>query len=343
MKLKKANILTIILTIVFAFPIGLAVGAILEKNYGFRNILKGNFQTISQTETTGTSEGTIPEKYQGKLKLFILAGQSNMSGMGNLPRWETKTNPKIYVFGNDYHWKLAKEPVDDSTNQVDKVSEDTSAGYSPALSFANTLLAKYPDMVIGLIPCAKGGSSIHEWQRNLNDNTLYGSCLKRVRAASVMGNVAGILFFQGEIDTVDPKEDPKRTFSANQWANKFTVLVRDWRRDLNLPKLPMFFAQIGSNTEPQRFINWAVVKEQQRQIKLPFSAMITTDDLALKDYVHFNTESYQIIGERFGKAYLGWLSNMNKSTQFKEQKMLQNQTTKGLKNSDLVKGAITAP
>lgn len=304
MKLKKAQI---IVTIAVVFTIGMTVGAILEKSYGFRNILKGNFRTNSRTETTATSGGSIPQKYQGKLQLFILAGQSNMSGLGDLPRSQTKTNPRIYVFGNDYRWKLAKEPVDDPTNQVDKVSEDTTAGYGPSVDFATTVLKQHPDMVIGLIPCAKNGSSIHEWQRNgnLDENTLYGSCLKRVLAASVMGNVAGILFFQGEIDTVNPKEDPKRIFSANQWADKFTLLVKNWRGDLNLPNLPVVFAQIGSNTEPKRFVNWAVVKEQQRQVKLPFSAMITTDDLALKDYVHFTTESYQTIGQRFAKAYLG--------------------------------------
>lgn len=310
MKLKKAQIVTIVV----AFSIGVASGFLLENGSGIRTILNTIGMT-SRTETTGTSEGSIPEKYQGKLQLFILAGQSNMSGMGDLPEVETKINPRIYVFGNDYHWKLAKEPVDDSSNQVDKVSEDTPAGYSPALSFATTLLEQHPDMVIGLIPCAKGGSSIHEWRRNLSDNTLYGSCLKRVRAASVMGNVAGFLFFQGEIDTVDPNEQPERTFLPNQWADRFTLLVRDWRSDLRLPELPVVFAQIGSHTQPDRFKNWAIVQEQQRKVRLPFSAMITTDDLALRDYAHFTTESYQIIGQRFAKAYLDLVSKINSSSQ----------------------------
>ena len=74
------------------------------------------------------------------------------------------------------------------------------------------VVAEFADMAIGLIPCAKGGSLIHDWRRNLDDNTLYGSCLKRARAASLMGNVAGLLYFQGEIDAVDPKEQPGRTF-----------------------------------------------------------------------------------------------------------------------------------
>lgn len=52
------------------------------------------------------------------------------------------------------------------------------------------------------------------------------------------------------------------------------------------------------------FINWAIVKEQQCSVEMPFCVMITTDDLALKDAVHFTTESYQIIGKSFTEAYL---------------------------------------
>ncbi|NJK41069.1 MAG: sialate O-acetylesterase [Acaryochloridaceae cyanobacterium SU_2_1] len=294
-------------SVVIVFAMGLILGTILEKSYGVKNTLKSlgvGSQTSSQGYTAEVSEGGILEEHQGKLKLFILAGQSNMSGMGELPNSRMATHPRIYVFGNDYHWKLAKEPMDDPRNQVDSVSEDQSAGFSPAMSFANTLLEQHPEMVIGLIPCAKGGSSIHEWRRQLNDNTLYGSCLKRIRAALMMGEVAGFLYFQGEIDAIDPKEDPQRTFLSRQWADAFAILIRDWRRDLNLPELPVVFAQIGTNTEPKRFKNWDVVKKQQCQVRLPFSVMVTTDDLPLQDYVHFTTASYQIIGQCFDKAYM---------------------------------------
>jgi hypothetical protein len=213
-------------------------------------------------------------------------------------------NPRIYVFGNDYQWRLAVEPVDDPTNQVDKVSKDTNAGFSPALSFATAILEKRPEMLIGLIPCAMDSTSIDDWGRNLSDNTLYGSCLKRVHAASTMGNVAGILFFQGESDALDPKKNPELTLSPNQWADKFTVFISDWRSDLGLPELPVVFAQIGTNTRPNRYPNWKIVQEQQSSVRLPFCKMITTNDLTLGDTVHFTTESYEIIGERFAEAYL---------------------------------------
>ena len=306
MKIKKSHVVTIVV----ALAIGVAFGVLWQKDYSIENLLKTigvSHQTNYLLEITQTSEGNIPEEYQGKLQLFILAGQSNMSGRGDIPKSGTNANPRIYVFGNDYHWRLAVEPVDDPKNQVDKVSEDAGAGFSPSLSFATTLLERHSDKVIGLIPCARGSTSIYDWQRSSNDTSLYGSCLKRVHAASKMGGVAGLLFFQGEADALDSIQYPELTLLPHQWADKFTVLVSDWRSDLNLPKLPVVFAEIGTNTTPDKFKNWKIVKEQQRLVRLPLCAMITTDDLLLKDTVHFTTESYRIIGQRFAKPYVGLL------------------------------------
>jgi len=70
------------------------------------------------------------------------------------------------------------------------------------------------------------------------------------------------------------------------------------------PDLPVIFAQIGTTTEPEIFINWEIVKKQQFAVQLPYVAMITTDDLALRDSVHFTPESYTEIGNRFATAYL---------------------------------------
>ena len=141
----------------------------------------------------------IPVAAQGKLELFVLAGQSNMSGRGELSG-DLPTHPGVFVFGNDYRWQLAQEPLDHSRDQVDLVSmepPDDEAGYSPGMAFAFELLAQNPDRQIGLIPCAKGGTTIAEWAPSRATTSLYGSCLQRIHAARSMGQVAGILFFQG--------------------------------------------------------------------------------------------------------------------------------------------------
>ena len=303
MKVKPKQLVGIVL----ALFIGVTFGVALQRYYGVGDIVDAwgmNHRPVFATTAPFAVEDSIPEELQGKLSLFILAGQSNIAGRGEVPEWGRDANARAFVFGNDYRWRIAAEPIDDPSNQVDKVSEDPDAGFSPALAFATSLLEQRPDMIIGLIPCARGGSSIFQWRRSLSENALYGSCLKRVRAASTAGNVAGVLFFQGEADAIAPELYQETELFPNEWGDRFKVFINDWRNDLGLPELPVAFAQIGTNTAPDIFINWAVVKEQQRSVEMPFCVMITTDDLALKDAVHFTSESYQIIGQRFAEAYL---------------------------------------
>lgn len=265
-------------------------------------------QEQANNQTHGSD--SIPFACQGSLKLFILAGQSNMSGRGELPKSSSEyslpmNHPQVFVFGNDYRWSLASEPVDTPQGQVDLVSKDDEAAYSPAVSFATSLLAKDSKQVIGLIPCARGATTITDWQRNLSETSLYGSCLKRVRAASLMGSMAGLLFFQGESDALSPQANPELILVPDRWHQYFSTFVQDFRTDLGQPQLPVVFAQLGKQPDPARFSNWNQVKQQQKLVKLPYTTMITTDDLPAdaKDPVHFISDSYRRIGERFADSY----------------------------------------
>ncbi|NEO40828.1 MAG: sialate O-acetylesterase [Moorea sp. SIOASIH] len=293
-------------TVIFVLAIGLFIGILLQKYYPVGKLIR-RYGIISRFLVKRKSESqeinVIPSDFEGKMSLFILAGQSNMSGTGKLTAASSVTDPRVFVFGNDYRWHLAKEPIDSQTKQVDKVSEDKSAGVGPGMAFATELLKYNPELIIGLIPCAKSGTAIEQWQRSLSEDTLYGSCLKRVGAASVMGEITGILFFQGEKDAQKPSQDSDITFFPNQWADKFVTLVKDFRQDLGKPDLPVVFAQIGTTTDPETLPNWETVKAQQATVQLPATRMITTDDLALQDYVHLTTESYLIVGKRFAKAF----------------------------------------
>ncbi|MEM9164176.1 MAG: sialate O-acetylesterase [Cyanobacteria bacterium P01_F01_bin.4] len=241
----------------------------------------------------------IPEQYQGQLHLFVLAGQSNMSGLAELPA-NQKIHPQIFTFGNDYHWQPAQEPIDSPIGQVDSVSLDPGAGFGPSLAFAKAMLADNPDLAIGLIPCANGGSTILHWQRDRSDQTLYGSCLKRIQAASTMGTVSGVLFFQGEADALEPRSAAALQPTPDTWAASFTQFATDLRLDLAQPTLPIVYAQIGPlAADPVRFPYWQTVQAQQAEVQLPHTAMITTTDLSLQDGLHYDQISYEAIGERF--------------------------------------------
>lgn len=306
LKTVKPRYPVLFLLNVIVFLAGVLAGAIIQKTIGVGNALRAIGIPYPTSVPPGYSANLspveIPPAYRGKMSLFILSGQSNMIGWAPIPQ-EEKTDPRIYVFGNDYHWRIAREPIDSAYNQVDKVSEDHIAGFGPSLAFALASLDRHPEDVIGLIPCAKNSSTIAQWQRNLSDQSLYGSCLKRAWAASAMGRISGVLFYQGETDAQDPNQYLVSELNPFTWAELFSAFVTDLRRDLREPEIPVIFAQLGSNTAPEAFTNWEVVKEEQLSVQLPMTAMIVTDDLPLLDGLHFTTESYRTIGKRFAEAY----------------------------------------
>ena len=282
---------------------GALAGAAVQKYFGLGNVLRQigiPYPTVPVSTPMLVHE--IPQAYLGNMKLFVLAGQSNMVGWAPVPENENY-NPRIYMFGADYQWHIARDPVFDAYNQVDKVSENRIAGFGPSLPFAIASLERHPDLVIGLIPCAKNSSGIIQWQRNLSDHSLYGSCLKRVLAASPAGEIYGLLFFQGEQDALDPGQYPQPEPQPENWAHLFSKFVFDFRSDINQPDLPVVFAQIGVDPAAPELPNWNVVKEQQRLINLPMTTIIITDDLPLMDGLHFTADSYRIIGERFAEAF----------------------------------------
>jgi hypothetical protein len=288
--------------VTIVFVAGACVGAVLQRQYGVGNLLRAVGVPYPITVTGAPAipvRVAVSEEHQGRLSLFILAGQSNMSGAAEVPQ-QRPSDPRIYLFGNDYAWREAVEPIDDAYRQVDEISEDRAAGMGPSLAFATALLREHPNIAIGLIPCAKWASGILEWQRNLSDRSLYGSCLKRARAASPMGRIAGLLFFQGENEA---EMNPKVRVAPAAWGRLFADMVASWRRDLQEEGLPVVFAQVGA-IGPLGYPHLKVVQAQQRAVALPRVAMITTDDLELLDGVHFTAESYRTIGERFARAYV---------------------------------------
>jgi hypothetical protein len=300
----KPNKASLLVLFGLTFLAGLVAGALVQKNWGVGNVLR----TIGVPYPTAVPAAVVPASVEippahaGQMSLFILAGQSNMVGWAPVPPEQT-SDPRIYVFGNDYQWRIAREPVDDPTNQVDQVSRDRGAAFGPSLAFALASLDHDPELVIGLIPCAKSSTSITEWQRNLSDKSLYGSCLKRARAASPMGQIAGVLFYQGEEDAVDPSRYPQHDPSPARWSLLFSDFVTALRKDLDEPELPIVFAQLGADPNAADLPNWQLVRQQQSSTQLPMTAMIVTDDLPLLDGLHFTADSYRMIGKRFADAY----------------------------------------
>ena len=112
---SKRNFLLLLFSMVFL--VGVLAGAVIQKMIGVGNVLRAVGIPYPTSVPLGDpyflSTAEIPQAYRGQMSLFILAGQSNMVGWAPVPE-EEKTDPRIYVFSNDYRWRVAGEPIDDA-------------------------------------------------------------------------------------------------------------------------------------------------------------------------------------------------------------------------------------
>ena len=234
-------------------------------------------------------------------RYFLLLGQSNMAGRGNLDELslDEKPDPAIQLFRHG-DWLEARHPLQDADDPVFSVNADRLGGVGPGLSFAQAM-RRATGMPVGLLLCAKGGTGIGAWERG---GELYGAMLERVRQASATRSLAGALVYVGEGDT-------RSLEAAEAWATAFEQLVENLRSDVGNPELPIVFAQIATITPERRarrehgFAGWDRLKQIQAAVRLPHLAMVKTDDLALKpDGLHLATSAALILGERFATAML---------------------------------------
>lgn len=222
-----------------------------------------------------------------KRKLYVMAGQSNMVGHGSLSQVpDFPLAYRIWIYGYNEQWRAGAEPMSDHTgitsgNSVFFDDEDLA---SCGMAFGNV---KAQDRLVGLIPCAKGGTSIAQWQKG---GALYAAMANRINAALEEGTeLAGICWYQGEEDT--------RTLAK---SNAFKALTEQFFTDLlNDYGVPIKFCQLGPNPSLSDRPYWNAVKTSQASISMANVSMIATDDLqTISDKVHMNTASLIAIGER---------------------------------------------
>lgn len=231
-------------------------------------------------------------------EIFILAGQSNMSGRGLLSEVPTFPNAsRVKVFSNAWVWEAGAEPVDSATGQIDTVSADIAAAASPSMSFGSSLAGLRPNIEVGLVPCAKGGSSLNDWQPAVSRTTLYGSMIARAKAAAVQGTIRGLLWYQGEAEAANLSD-------AETVKSRTEALIANIRADLMIPDLLVIVTVLGPNPNRDDLPYWSTVQAQQEAISGSGISVVSAADLTAKtgDEVHLTTGSLVTLGERYATA-----------------------------------------
>jgi hypothetical protein len=231
---------------------------------------------------------------------YLLAGQSNMSGRGSMEALtadERTPDPAIRLYGNDGKWRVALDPLDDATGQVDAVSVDPRAGVGPGFPFAREM-RRLRRRSVALIPCAKGGSSLDRWRPRGGRDTLYGSCLARARDSGAA--VTGILWYQGETDAQAPG-------AAERWRSEFVILVAHLRHDLGKPLAPVVFVQLADRPElgggEQRYPSWRAIQAVQAESLASCTATVSAAGLPMnEDGLHLSTAGQRRLGRELARA-----------------------------------------
>ncbi|MCX6621631.1 MAG: sialate O-acetylesterase [Acidobacteria bacterium] len=242
--------------------------------------------------------------------LWILAGQSNMEGVGNLvdvtpphalvhsldmtDRWLVAEEPlhNMQAANDAIHQKRRKLPARLTGDDLVKFNAKRTKGAGLGLPFAVEMVGR-TGVPVGLLPCGDGGSSMDEWSPALKDqggDSLYGATVRRFRLAG--GRVAGILWYQGESDA-SPKGAPV-------YKEKFQKMISAFRADFGQPNLPFYWVQIGRFTYPDNPDSWHKVQDDERTLEaeLPNTGMVSSIDSDLDDIIHAGTASLKHLGAR---------------------------------------------
>lgn len=240
--------------------------------------------------TATRADDSIQLPAKEKLHLYLLIGQSNMAGRGVIEEQDKQPPSRVLKFTKEKTWAAAVDPL-----HFDK----PIAGVGIGTTFGRVMAEAQPDVAIGLIPCAVGGTPLLRWQKG---GDLYKQAVERTHAAMHDGTLKGILWHQGESDSGSET-------TAKSYGERLAQMTRDLRTELKADEVPFVAGELG------RFLNreskdgkpsyWPLVNEQINALPklVPHTAVASSKDLKHKgDGVHFDSPSLREFGRRYAAA-----------------------------------------
>ncbi len=228
-----------------------------------------------------------------KLHLYLLIGQSNMAGRGLIEGAEPVSKLRLLKFSPQNAWAPGVDPL-----HYDKPA---MTGVGLGTSFAREMADADPEITVGLIPCAVGGTPLSRWEKG---GDLYETAVKRTKLAMEDGTLKGILWHQGESDSGSEA-------TAESYAARLAGMVRDLRTDLGAGEVPFVAGKLGEfralTTKEGKPSFWPMVNDQIASLPglVPNTAVADSSGLVHKgDGVHFDSASLREFGSRYAKAMM---------------------------------------
>ena len=241
-----------------------------------------------------TSAQDMPLPSKERFHLYVLAGQSNMAGRGSVEAGDKAPHQRVLMLSKEMKWVPASDPM-----HFDK----PIAGVGPGLTFGRVIAEAQPDITVGLIPCAVGGSPIETWTPGAyyveTKSHPWDDMIERLHAAQRTGMLKGILWHQGESDC-----NPER---APAYEKRLHELIARLREAVKSPNLPFIAGQIGRFQGTTWTPSHDLVDQAHRDLpmKVPHTAFVESTGLKDKgDKLHFDAVSAREFGQRYATEFL---------------------------------------
>ena len=227
------------------------------------------------------------------IRLFLLAGQSNMAGRGDVADQDRTPHPRVWMFDRGLLWAPAVEPM-----HFDK----PIAAVGPGRAFGIAIADANPDVQVGLIPTAVGGSPITSWQPGVvypeTGAYPWDDAVRRTKAALPNGELSAILWHQGEADGNDT--------AAPLYEARLRSLIARFRTEFGQPNLPFIIGQLGRFEGKPWSAGYEQVDAAHQRVAAdtPNVAFVSSQGLTDKgDQLHFSAGAARELGLRYARAY----------------------------------------
>ena len=232
-----------------------------------------------------------------KMPVFVLAGQSNMVGVGAKANAE-KLPADLKVQANVMFVEFWASKLDQPLKPKNHIGPEVAFGAG---------MTRELNTKIGVIKIANGGTSIsrhwnpdpEKYDKEKGVGGLYRRLIgyvKRVKRDNPNIEIAGMLWMQGEADSRYGK------IEVADYRDKLEMLIAGCRREFGTENMPFVCGRIAP---PVGWPNRAAVRTAQETARSGNYSWIDCDDLELGgDKLHFTLEGQLGMGRKFAAAML---------------------------------------
>jgi Ca2+-binding EF-hand superfamily protein len=262
---------------------------------------------------------------ENPLKVFILAGQSNMVGWGDSLKLDDDLrngNDHVLMFENG-KWQPLK-PFKKAQKNQEKYGM-TEFSFGPEVAFGHAVSKAMPEESIGIVKFAVGGTSILTWKPDWSKEdadrvgqgrfgSLYKKLISKIELARKIRDIeiAGFLWLQGG-------RDMKNVAVAKEYLDNLKSLVAAIRKETGVADLPFLCGSVRrtddpddvSDLIPQRIdgpypaVQWVVKAKSDAAKEIPNSRVVILRDIETHPMnVHYNTAGQLKVGKLFADAFL---------------------------------------